>query len=180
MPYVTQLAINIINSFLCLDVILSSYIEVTQSLCCPWLHDVITLCFCNPTCARGPSSYSSSSVTNFHPLQAVYFLFPFLLSFSSVIHSLIVFCPLSNFLFIWPLCVCVCVSMSSFLPLPPCVAFSVISQGSVIFWGRCGWWVGQKHVQLSSMETRWMMIRGYVCLAPAPFNRLIQSGVVAR
>lgn len=67
--------------------------------------------------------------------------------------------------------------MSSFLP--PCVAFSVISQGNVIFWRRCGWWVGQKHVQLSSMETRWMMIRGYVWLAPPPqnppFNRLNQS-----
>lgn len=101
------------------------------------------------------------SMTNFHP-PAYLFSVYIPLSFSSVLHSLTCFCPLSNFLMIWPLCV----SMSS--SSSPCVAFSMISQGSVIFWRLCGWWVGQTHAQLSSMETRWMMIRGYVWLALPP------------
>lgn len=124
---------------------------------------------CMYSCGVSVSCYSLSTVTNFHPLSG-YPLFSvyILLSSSSVLHSLIVFCPLSNF--VW-FCHCIHVLLSS-----SCVAFSVISQGSVIFWRHCGWWVGQKHVRLSSMETQWMMIRGYVWFtSPPPFNKLIQS-----
>lgn len=110
---------------------------------------------------------------------AFYFLFPLYFP---------LFCPpLFNCFFVFVHCLtsfdfatmCLCPCLPFF---PMFLAFSVISQGSVIFWRHCGWWVGQKHVQLSSMERRWMMmIRGYVWLAPPPkktqnpFNKLIQS-----
>lgn len=127
---------------------------------------------CTYSCTRSPCSFSLSSRTNFHPLSPLssFFLFQSCLPSafpSSVLHSLIHFfslCPLSNFLWFGHH-ICVHVFLSS-----PCVAFSVISQGSVIFWRHCGWWVGQKHVQLSSMERRWMMIRGYVWLPHPPKN----------
>lgn len=106
------------------------------------------------------------SASNFHPHTVLHL--------SLTVHLFALHC-LTSFDFGRHLCVCVCVSMSSFLSSPsPCVAFlfGALSRGSAICWRRCGWWVGQRHARLSSMETRWMMvmvmmmIRGYVCLTP--------------
>lgn len=88
-----------------------------QSMCSLEFHNVIMLWCpllylnCMYSCARSPSSYSLSSVTNFHPLSSlsIFCLHPvsLLLSSSSVLHSLIGFCPLSNFLW-FGRCVCPC------------------------------------------------------------------------
>lgn len=109
-----------------------------------------------PACvsAQGArAATSSSSATNFHPLSGCFCLNPTPLS-STLFNCSFIYCPLSNFLWFGRPCVCPCLPF-----LPPCVAFvSAISQGSAIYWRHCGWWVGQQHARLSSMETRWMMV----------------------
>lgn len=123
------------------------------TLWCLWLH--VFLC----------SAVSPAPLTSILS-AAIYVLFksafPSTSPLSSVLHSLFFSVHCLTSFNLAAMCPC--------LPFSPmcCPVFSVISRGSVIFWRRCGWWVGQKHVQLSSMERRWMMIRGYVWPTPPP------------